>query len=151
MFSFSASSLTRFSLSLLLSTALFILPCSAQKNGKGKDKPAEPKLGKIEKELQGRWECDSMFKGDHLVDHKKLVGEILMKFEGQQFFMSIAGEERQFTYALRGDTIAFTDVKNYPNLLLEAVDKKNNRLVTTQYYPEEDFTIRWVMVLYKEK
>lgn len=101
------------------------------------------------KYLQGRWVCDSMYKDNKSIDYKKVSGTILMKFDKDKFTMSMAGEERTFTFGMKDEIIMFTDVKNYPNITVKSLEK-GKKFVGQQYYPNDNFTITWVMVPFKE-
>lgn len=107
-------------------------------------------LTKTEKMIQGRWTCSQMLKDNTAVDFKKVVGTLIMKFNGDKYTMSMGGEERTFKFAISNDTIHFTNVKNYPPLVIVKLEKKQ-RLECTQFYPNDKYTIKWVMVPLNEK
>lgn len=86
-----------------------------------------------------------MMKGEKEVNFMKEVGEILIKFNCDQYSMSMGGEERTFTFTIEDKTVKFVDVKNYPNLEVISIARNKNTgsLVFSQYYPSFDYNIVW--------
>lgn len=97
--------------------------------------------------IQGRWNCENLFKNESRnVNIKKTVGEVLVKFEKNKFTMSIAGEDRMFTFKIENNVVVFTDVKGYPNLKLRRLRKGD--LIFDQVYPDK-FTLNFYMKPYE--
>ncbi len=136
------------SLLIILGGLVSLSACSlfSKSGSAGNTKP----LTKTEKLIQGRWTCSQMLKDNDVVDFKKVVGSLIMKFNGDKYTMSMGGEERTFKFAISNDTIHFTNVKNYPPLIIVKLEKKQ-RFECTQYYPNDKYIIKWVMIPLNEK
>lgn len=87
------------------------------------------------------WNCETMLNDGKTVDFASIIGEVELMFTAREYTMSIGGESRSFNYIIDDGKIHFTNVKNYPDF--QIVEMTEQRLVADQYYPAEDFTIRW--------
>lgn len=135
----------RFSTILVLFFILLFASC------KPKPVTKDNKISAVEvmtKLLQGRWLCNKMWRDGKEVNVKKVVGEVFMKFDADNFSLTMAGDGRTFKYAVKQDSVVnFTDVKDYPALKIVSLDKE--KFVCDQYYPSQNFTITWEMLTYK--
>jgi hypothetical protein len=91
--------------------------------------------------ISQNWNCEAMLKDGKAVDFASLIGEIELVFTARQYTMSMGGESRSFDYIIDDGKIHFTNVKNYPDF--QIVEMTERYLVADQYYPAENFTIRW--------
>lgn len=133
-----------------ISLTLIVSSCGTTKEaGKSKDgkKPTTFKMDKKSQlyQIQGRWACTEMLKEGRSIDFKKVSGEVIMKFQNDQFTMSMGGTERTFSFVIEDGLIRFTDVKNYPNIKIVQLER-GKTFIGEQYYPDAQYSITWKMV-----